>query len=513
MSADLWEGDTRVTGEDGREQPNAVLAAERAVLGAALVRPSLVPEISAVLRDDDWSHLAHVAIWAAITDRAATGQPVDVLTVAADIGSDRALSQLGGHLYINDLANDPSVLPSAATHHAQIIADAAQGRRWGSLGVKLAQAAGSGVDDETLREWVEKHLADRNPAARAKASTWAPVDLTDALHGVDEEPPALMPRSDGPCLLYAGSIHTISGEPTAGKTWLVLHAARHELDQGNHVTLVDFEDRASRVVARLLRLGATPTQIDRQFRYIRPDIALDTTGRDALAKAVTGTTLTIVDGVTEAMALHGLDLSSNPDVAAFYALLPRWIADQGNPGPTVVMIDHVVKDGEKQSRWGIGGQHKLAGIDGAAYTVKNVEPMGRGKRGTSRVFIAKDRHGHVEEHALGRCAAEFHLDSTDPDISRATLDPPEAMPTSEGGDLRPTVLMERVSRWLEVNPGATLNAVKENVTGKGQYVAKALNQLVTEGNVATATGARNATFHTVLEPFRREPETPDDHPR
>jgi hypothetical protein len=486
------------------EPPNAVLTAERAVLGAALLRPSLIPELAAVLRDDDWSHLGHALIWRAITDRAATGAPVDVLNIAADVGIDRTLTQLGGHLYVNDLANDPNVLPSAATHHAQIVADAAQTRRTEALGVKLVQAARGGAEEETVRGWLEKHLADRNPAAKTAASSWASQDLTDALDGIEEEPPTLMPRSDGPCLLYAGSVHTISGEPTAGKTWLTLHAAVNELAAGHHVALIDFEDRASRVVARLLRLGATPTQIAAQFRYLRPDTALDTTGRAALTRAVDGTTLVIVDGVTEAMALHGLDLSSNPDVATFYALLPRWIADHGT---TVVLIDHVVKDGEKQSRWGIGGQHKLAGIDGAAYTVKNVEPMGRGKRGTSRVFIAKDRHGHVEEHALGRCAAEFHLDSTDPNVSIAGLDPPEAMPTTEGGDMRPTFLMERVSRYLELNPDSSGAAVDRAKLGKATYVRQALAALVAEGYVEATPLLRGGFSHVSTRAFRRDGES------
>jgi len=481
-------------------------AAERAVLGAALLQPALIPELAGILRDDDLYHPAHVAIWATITDLHATGAPVDVLTVAQTAGTDRTLTSLGGPLYINDLTNAvPQV--NAATWYARVVADRAAERRTVQLGTWLAQAGHNGDNTDLIRARLEAHLSDRNPAERAAANSWAPVDLEHAITGDDTaERPCLMPRSDGEFLLYPGAVHVLSGEPASGKTWVALHAAATELDQNHDVTIVDFEDRASRIVPRLILIGATPAQIRAHLRYIRPDHALDTAGRAALDLAVTTTRLVILDGVTEAMTLHGLDLSSNPDIARFYELLPRRIADHG---PAVLLIDHVVKDHERQGRWSIGGQHKLAGIDGVSYNVRAVEPLGRGRRGTARLTIAKDRYGYVEEIALGRSAAEFHLDSTDPHMAVARLDPPEAMPTTETGEQRPTVLMEKVSRYLEVHPGSTGAAIDAAKLGKAKYVRQALATLVAEGRVEAVPGPRNAQFHHVSEPFRRDPEALD----
>jgi len=184
----------------------------------------------------------------------------------------------------------------------------------------------------------------------------SPRSLGPAAGCEPEDHPAHLERSDGLRLLYPG-VNTLSGEPTSGKTWLALLAVRQVLDAGLPVAFVDFEDRPSRVVARLLAIGATPDQIRALFRYVRPDHALDTAGLAALQKAVTGTALAVLDGVTEAMTMHDLELNSNKDVSTFYALLPRRIADLG---PTVVLIDHVVKDNEKQGRWSLGGQHKAA---------------------------------------------------------------------------------------------------------------------------------------------------------
>ncbi len=60
---------------------------------------------------------------------------------------------------------------------------------------------------------------------------------------------------------------------------------------------------------------------------------------------------------------------------------PRQVAEQ--TGAAVVMIDHVTKDSESRGRFAIGGQAKLAGLTGAAYTVDVAHPLGTGCAGSS----------------------------------------------------------------------------------------------------------------------------------
>jgi KaiC/GvpD/RAD55 family RecA-like ATPase len=87
----------------------------------------------------------------------------------------------------------------------------------------------------------------------------------------------MLMRSDGVHLLYDGAVHTIAGESESGKTWLTLIAALQLLEAGVRVIFLDFEDRADRVIGRLMALGATPTQIRANFIYIRPDRPSTTT--------------------------------------------------------------------------------------------------------------------------------------------------------------------------------------------------------------------------------------------
>jgi AAA domain len=56
--------------------------------------------------------------------------------------------------------------------------------------------------------------------------------------------------------------------------------------------------------------------------------------------------LVVIDGVTEALTLHGFDLGDNVEIARWLELLPRPAA---RCGVAVLLLDHVVKDKEALS--------------------------------------------------------------------------------------------------------------------------------------------------------------------
>ena len=502
---------------NGRDQTFAAPhdnTAEQAVLGALLTNPELATELATHLDADDFWQPAHATIWTAIHHlNTVDGVPPDPVTLAAHLtahnspGRRTDLDRVGGAPYLHTLMQ-ACPAPAQAPAYANIVRDHARLRAYADTGRRITQLATTASLD-TLDTYLGEALQTLDDAAvrfgprQAGHSPWAPLDLEAVLRGEEvDPPPCLLARTDGNYLLYQGAVHTLSGEPGSGKTWVTLIAAVQELAQANTVTMIDFEDRASRVVGRLLALGATPPQIRDHFRYIRPRTGIDTTSRTDLDNATRGSSLVILDGVTEAMTLHGLDLNANADVATFYDLLPRHIADHS--GAAVVMIDHVVKDGEKQGRWALGGQHKLAGIDGVAYLVKAIEPFGRGKKGHARVTVSKDRPGYVEEIALGRTVAEFHLDATDVNILRHSLDAPAALPTDQAGNMRPTHLMEKVSRYVEITPGVNKNQLLDGITGKATYVRRALDRLIQEGYIEVARGPNSTHLHRSINPFRED---------
>lgn len=335
-------------------------------------------------------------------------------------------------------------------------------------------------------------------------STWQPVDVSAVLDGTYEPPQATVGRrDDGVGLLYPGRVHTVAAESEGGKTWLGLTIVASEINDGRGAVYVDFEDDEGGVVGRLLAVGAKPDAIRQHFAYLRPteplteaDNRLDLAGVLHDVRPV----VAIVDGVTEAMTLHGLELKDNSDVARFGKLLPRWLADRG---PAVLALDHVTKDREGRGRYAIGGVHKLNGVNGAAFVLENRRPFGIGVTGRSTLLVAKDRPGQLRRHALPSgegmaWLADLVVQSHAAEFAEVSLTPP----ISDGGQFRPTVLMGRVADVLRRSAEPmTKQDIESRVKGKATDIRTALAALVDDGFVAVTVGRYNARLHSLIKPY------------
>jgi len=345
-------------------------------------------------------------------------------------------------------------------------------------------------DMEPMQDYVAEEL-------RSARRSWQRVDLTDVLAGRYTPPtPTVGARTDGPGLFYPGRLHTVASESEGGKTWLALAAARHELDIGNAVVYLDFEDDEGGIVGRLLAMGANPDDIRERFAYIRPDESVAALGnREDLAGVLDNLapTLVVLDGVTEAMTMHGLEMKDNTDVARFGAILPRWIADRG---PAVVALDHVVKDRENRGRYAIGGVHKLNGVNGAAFILQNRTTFNIGATGRSTVYISKDRPGQIRRHALpGRENLWWFCDLVMTSHNEAFVEVELAPPTEHSEDFRPTVLMARIAAVLTEHGPQSQRRIIAGTKGKTESIRDALDLLILDGYVSEKTP------HELLKPY------------
>lgn len=483
-------------------------AAERYVIGAAMQHPDAYGSAAQVITADEFYLPRHETIWQALTGLAADDQPFEPAAILAALRDAGVLTKIGGAPYLYECIHEAQN-PGHASYYAGIVAQLAR-RRTALTALQAATARlrdpGSATDVTDTLTHVHTTIGDALEQTTSPTTTsWAPINLEPVFEGKTlDPPPDMLPRTDGVCLLYSGGIHSIAGESESGKTWLTLTAAVQLITAALPVVFIDFEDRPERVVSRLTALGANQADIAQHFTYIRPDRALDAAAQRDLAPLLTHTVLVILDGITEAMTIHGLDLNSNEDAAKFYGILPRWIADHG---PAVVMIDHVTKNEDTRGRYALGAQHKLAGIDAASYTVKVRQPFGRGKKGIATVTVAKDRPGHVREHARGHRIADFTLDDSTSAGTIATLDPPEDSSLGDDESWAPTHLMEKVSAYVYGNPKATQNSILEAVRGKRGHKLLALELLVRRGYIATEKGPRGSIAHVHVRPF---PDSPDD---
>lgn len=312
-------------------------------------------------------------------------------------------------------------------------------------------------------------------------SSWDEVDLAVVLAGDDPgDQPEMLRRGDGVALLYSGKLHSINGEPESGKSWLALLACMQWMADGHHVVYVDFEDSAASVVGRLRTLGVADEVVEEQFHYLRPDEPLKGHEQklvDLCSFHSVG--LVIVDGVTEAMSLHGLSLKDNDDVAKFIKALPRVIQQTG---AAVVMIDHVAKSRDERGRWAIGGQHKMAAIDGAVYSMENKQPFIKGAGGMSIVTVRKDRPGGVRPQAQQKVVGRFVLAAKADGTMLAVIQAPTAddVPKSRGdkvADARERIEDLLLNHAFEF----TKTDIRDRVKGDQQMFADAWQILEDEG--------------------------------
>jgi hypothetical protein len=328
--------------------------------------------------------------------------------------------------------------------------------------------------------------------------SWRRVDLEPVLSGQWKPPePTVGRRTDGIGLFYPGKLHSVSSESEAGKTWLLLAAAFDELRWGNTVIYIDFEDDEGGVVGRLLTLGAEPAWIRERFWYIRPIASIGYSNWNFQNHEPP--TLAVIDGITEAMTIHGLNPNDNKDIATFGHMLPRPLAAAG---PATVCLDHVTKSTDGRGRYAIGGVHKLNGIDGAAYILENREPFGIDLTGRSAILIAKDRPGQLRKHGHRRkdglsYFADLIVTSHDQSYSEFEIRPPD----ESAGEFRPTHLMAKISTALTTHGAMSQRQIIATVGGKRDYVINALALLQRDGYVS------DKTPYALLRPYAEEVES------
>lgn len=384
------------------------------------------------------------------------------------------------------------------------------------------QAAGRALRAQTppmdLRALIAAQSGPETPTAPSGADTpaeggeeWDPIDVAtiaaEIVAGTRErQVPELLEVDGALPLLYRGRLHSIFGPPAGGKTWIALAALAERLRLEEHALFVDWEDNADGTVGRLLDLGVTVDEIAR-LDYINPStaLALGIVNLHRLSHSRPWH-LVVIDSAGEAMAAAGIDPNADGQVATWMALAKTLCAIASKPA--VVMLDHVPKPqngNDTPAGYAIGSQRKLAAISGAAYRCDTLVEPAIGKAGKIKMVVAKDRLGN---RAKGSTAAEVHFDPKGETMLGLRFNQSDAQAAAERGErFRPTHLMDRVSRWLELNPGSNVNTIVGSVAGKRTSLLEAIDILHEEGHLSSINGARNSRCYTVEKPYREDFDT------
>jgi hypothetical protein len=325
------------------------------------------------------------------------------------------------------------------------------------------------------------------PKDEPAAPPWQPLPLSEAA----ADPPPAPDRFHG--LGYGGNTETlVSGEPGIGKSMVLAAVVGEEARAGRAPLYLDFERTPGMLRERLELAGLSEEEIGRVL-YLRPQVQASSAEIRAMV-AEHRPSLIVVDSYDAALAAFGKE-TKNEDVRAFHADVLAALRSLGAP---MWLADHVVKNPEARGRYSIGGQAKLAQAE-VHLGLTAIEPLRRGSGGKLKVKVHKDTFGWLPH------AAVFELTIDDAGLVSWSVrtDDDAGAAGDDGGDFRPTGLMERVSRQLEIE-GRPLsrNQLAQDVKGKAQYIRMATDVLVREGFAEEADGPNRARLVTLVRPFR-----------
>ncbi len=353
---------------------------------------------------------------------------------------------------------------------------------------------------------------------------WATISLTEIaglIRTGEYEPtmPTILDVRDGMPLLYAERINSIFGESGGGKTWLALQALTDVVRNGGRVLFIDYEDNPNGIAERLVLLGLTDEEIA-LVDYRNPTSGIGYGIQQLKERAIAGEyALIIIDSTGEAMAAGGVDSNSDNEVAQWFALCKQLLRLPG--APAVLVLDHIPKATDAPTAYAIGSQRKRAAVTGAAYRVETIKEPARGKNGLIKLVVTKDRPGN---RAKGATAAMAEIRSSVDGSVEIDLHISDAQLAAEAGErFRPTVYMERVSRWIEDNPSTPKRQLILDVQGKRDVIEEALEVLIDEGWINADVGPRGVKTYRIERQYRefedlherkmRAQNEPDAHPR
>lgn len=329
-------------------------------------------------------------------------------------------------------------------------------------------------------------------------TTWEPIPLDDYFDGLFTiQEATILKRTDGQGLLYPGKVHSFYGESESGKSWLAQIATAEVLKSYRKVVYIDFESDAIDIAKRLKILGVTKPEAVQYFRYIRPERRnlLDDPAWLSLLEEGSAT-LIVIDGVTESLTMWDGATKENDDITKWMREFPRALAKSG---AAVVLVDHITKNAETRGRFAIGGQAKLATIDGAAYLIEPIKNLAPGGAGALTVRVTKDRPGAVRRNSgiwrksdRTQEAAIIEVDSTGAIMKYVICVPKSEDEVVEDQELKMELA---IATFVATHPGCTKGEVTKGVKGGDHAIYARIEAMVEQELLKDEGKGRGFAFY------------------
>jgi len=266
--------------------------AERSLLGALLLDPGRIPEISEIVQLGDFFHPRHEAVWAAMLALTERSTPIEYVSLGEALSQAGQFQQVGGRAFLVELAS--SVASAAhAKHHARIVSETSQLRRLiRECGELIAEAYATHPDGDAVPELIadaedrvfkmaaHKDRGEALPIAKAVTETFKRIDSSSHRKGLTGLASGYYELDELLCGFNAGELIVVAARPSMGKTALVLNCMDHAADPDHAPEWLDHQASVlffslemghqsivrrmlcarARVDAHRLRTGRIPTE-------------------------------------------------------------------------------------------------------------------------------------------------------------------------------------------------------------------------------------------------------------
>ena len=221
----------------GRIPPHNV-EAERSVIGALLLAGERIPEVTEIVRADDFHDPRHQILFQSLVGLSENNLPVDFIHLGEALKETGKYQAVGGNDYVVELAQQ---VTSAAhlVYHARLVSDAATLRRLISEATGIVEDAyaarlgGDGVKqllDESEHRIFEVARSgtpgSADPIREALEETFRTIDAKEQ-HGLTGLTTGYYELDEKLCGLNKGDMIIVAARPSMGKTALALNIIEH----------------------------------------------------------------------------------------------------------------------------------------------------------------------------------------------------------------------------------------------------------------------------------------------
>jgi replicative DNA helicase len=243
--------------------PPQSLDAERALLGALLLKPDGIHDVSDLVRGDSFYAEKHRLIYEAMRELTERSEPIDMLSLAERLQAKSLLERVGGRAYIAELAGTAPT-PGNLAHYADLVSRKHLMRSLIDVSYEITESAYDESKDtvEVLDSAEKSIFAIANASTSHKFvaikdkldATWDRIESMsknqDVVRGTPTGFAALDNLLSG---LHPSDLIILAARPSVGKTSFALDIARNTAIRHNTpVGIFSLEMSSEQIIDRML---------------------------------------------------------------------------------------------------------------------------------------------------------------------------------------------------------------------------------------------------------------------